>query len=488
MGCMWSGAEFKEEGDDSTAAVASTAAAGLQTRLLLMDNADAHVFIPGFRLPKPATDLTTALQPQQGVNIPSSLVNRLVSLRSRVILAIAAGGSYSMEESASVVSAKLSKRRISQQGSADCSELQKALGDYLPLLLGLTFTEEKVSSAVKFEWSNQEDQKKETALPSALYELLSVLHLLGILALQEANNCLTVKATADGYLPRVTEENKKNAVEILLKAAQFFECALSSVLPQLPDDIKAKLPVDLSEDVLIALEQQALGQGVEIQLGLAIENVKASVAVKRRLACEQVKYWLQAYDCASRVSLEHGWGPKHKLFVKWKLAEAQAAAYYYHGLILDENPGDASHVQALACLQGAQAFLKEGQRTRTKFVNTAPITRVPPSWGAMKYLSEKIPRDTTKKTRASGGNITQHKTPIATPQLPDFPLALKAEAFILPHVDRAWEAVSCYQPNHAPIEKGPTSHMKKLQDVQSLPGFDLRRQPTLTIPKYVRAR
>jgi hypothetical protein len=69
-----------------------------------------------------------------------------------------------------------------------------------------------VSSAVKFEWSNQEDEKKgktqntkETALPSALYELLSVLHLLGILALQEANNCLTAKATADGYLPRVTE-------------------------------------------------------------------------------------------------------------------------------------------------------------------------------------------------------------------------------------------------------------------------------------------
>jgi hypothetical protein len=72
-------------------------------------------------LPKPTTDLTTALQQQQqpqqqGINIPSSLVNRLVSLRSLVILAIAAGGSYSVEESASVVSAKLSKRRISQQG------------------------------------------------------------------------------------------------------------------------------------------------------------------------------------------------------------------------------------------------------------------------------------------------------------------------------------------------------------------------------------
>jgi hypothetical protein len=36
----------------------------------------------------------------------------------------------------------------------------------------------------------------------------------------------------------VVAENKKNAVEILLKAAQYFECALSSVLPQLPDDIK----------------------------------------------------------------------------------------------------------------------------------------------------------------------------------------------------------------------------------------------------------
>jgi hypothetical protein len=52
--------------------------------------------------------------------------------------------------------------------------------------------------------------KQETALPSALYELLSVLHLLGILALQEANDCLTAKATADGYLPRVTEGKKKN--------------------------------------------------------------------------------------------------------------------------------------------------------------------------------------------------------------------------------------------------------------------------------------
>lgn len=34
-----------------------------------------------------------------------------------------------------------------------------------------------------------------------------------------------------------------------------------------------------------------LEQGVDIQLGLAIENTKPTLAVKRRLACEMVKYW-----------------------------------------------------------------------------------------------------------------------------------------------------------------------------------------------------
>jgi hypothetical protein len=85
-------------------------------------------------------------------------------------------------------------------------------------------------------------------------------------------------------------------------------------------------------------------------------------------------------------------------------------------------------------------------------------------------------------------NQKLYRTPIATPQLPNFPLALKAEAFILPPVDRTWEAVSCYQPNDAPVEKGPTSRMKKLQDVQFLHGFDLQQQSTLLVPEYVHAR
>jgi hypothetical protein len=96
---MWSAEEFKE-GDDSLPS------ASAQTKLLLVDNADAYVFIPGFRTPKP-TDLAVALQ---RFNIPSALLNRLVSLRSGVIQAV--GG----EEEA--VSGK-SKKRKSHQGLVD---------------------------------------------------------------------------------------------------------------------------------------------------------------------------------------------------------------------------------------------------------------------------------------------------------------------------------------------------------------------------------
>ena len=32
-------------------------------------------------------------------------------------------------------------------------------------------------------------------------------------------------------------------------------------------------------------------QGVEVQLGFAVDNLKASLAVKRRLSCEHAKVW-----------------------------------------------------------------------------------------------------------------------------------------------------------------------------------------------------
>jgi hypothetical protein len=48
-------------------------------------------------------------------------------------------------------------------------------------------------------------------------------------------------------------------------------------------------------------------QGVDMQLGLAIENPKATLAVKRRLACEMVKYWQQVLP----LSLTYFQGYEH---------------------------------------------------------------------------------------------------------------------------------------------------------------------------------
>ena len=48
-------------------------------------------------------------------------------------------------------------------------------------------------------------RSQETALGSVYYEILSVLHLLGVLALHEANSCLTPRPPQEGFSPKVTE-------------------------------------------------------------------------------------------------------------------------------------------------------------------------------------------------------------------------------------------------------------------------------------------
>ncbi|XP_072074522.1 uncharacterized protein [Arachis hypogaea] len=80
---------------------------------------------------------------------------------------------------------------------------------------------------------------------------------------------------------------------------------------------------------------------------MAIDSTKATLAVKRRLACEMVKCWQQAQDNIMNLPLANDWGEKHILFVKWKYVEAKAAAYYYHGLILDEGNTEKSHGMAV---------------------------------------------------------------------------------------------------------------------------------------------
>jgi hypothetical protein len=64
-------------------------------------------------------------------------------------------------------------------------------------------------------------------------------------------------------------------------------------------------------------------QGFDMQLGLAVDSPRATLAVKRRLACEMVKYWKQIQESIPDLAASDGWGKKHLLFVKWKYVEAK---------------------------------------------------------------------------------------------------------------------------------------------------------------------
>ncbi|KAK6921335.1 hypothetical protein RJ641_015013 [Dillenia turbinata] len=241
---------------------------------------DVYVYVPGLRIPKPL-DFSQSL----GDQLSKNLIERMSALRTRIV--VMAG-----QEAPTITRTR--KRTATQHGGSTLADLQQALEDYLPVLLGLA-----------------------------------------------------------------KDESRRASVDVFLKAAGFLDCAVRHVLPQLPSELRRELPVDLVEGVLRALCLQALGQAIDIQLGMAIDSAKATLAVKRRLACEMVKYWLQAQDNMVNLPLANGWGEKHLLYVKWKYVEAKAAAYYYHGLILDEGNTEKSHGMAVAALQAADELLKE---------------------------------------------------------------------------------------------------------------------------------
>lgn len=53
----------------------------------------------------------------------------------------------------------------------------------------------------------------------------------------------------------------------------------------------------------------------------------------------------------------------------------QAAAYYYHGLILDEGNTEKSHGMAVAALQAADEYLKESKKASEVFNMAPPLSR-----------------------------------------------------------------------------------------------------------------
>lgn len=386
---------------------------------------EVSVFVPGLRIPKPV-DFSQSL----GDHLSKTLVERLSALRTRIV--VMAG-----QEAPTITRTK--RKTATQHGGSTLMDLQQALEDYLPVLLGLVKAGSPLQHMVQFVWVNQEDDSEETAISNAWYEVLSVLHLLAMLSLSQANLLLLPRTSADGYQPKVSEENKRASIEIFIKAAGYLDCAVRQVLPLLPAELRRDLPVDLAEGVLRALCLQALGQGIDIQLGLAIDSTKATLAVKRRLACEMVKYWQQAQDNIMNLPLSNGWGEKHCLFGKWKYIEAKAAAYYYHGLILDEGNTEKSHGMAVAALQAADEYLKESKKASEAFNIGPPLSRNPPLWGTMKYLSEKIPKDTSSKVRINRDLYSHEKIMETAPTLPDFALSLKPEEYQLPQVHVSWD-------------------------------------------------
>ncbi|KAE8667771.1 Endosomal targeting BRO1-like domain-containing protein isoform 3 [Hibiscus syriacus] len=353
---------------------------------------EVSVYVPGLRIPK-QVDFFQSL----GGHLSKTLVEHLAALRTRIV--VMAG-----QEAPTITRTR--RKTATQHGGSTLADLHQALDDYLPVLLGLVTDGSQLKYKVEFIWVNQEDDAEETAMFNAWYEVLSVLHLMAMLSFSQANLLLLPRTSADGYQPKVSEESKRASVDIFLKAAGYLDCAVRHVLPQFPSELRRNLPVDLAEGVLRALCLQALGQGVDIQLGMAIDSTKATLAVKRRLACEMVKYWQQAQDNIMNLPLSNGW--------------------------------EKSHGMAIAALQATDEYFKESKRASEVFNAAHPLSRNPPLWGTMKYLSEKIPTHTSSKVRINRDLYSYEKIMETAPTLPDFALALKPDEYQLPPADPSW--------------------------------------------------
>ncbi|XP_062151695.1 uncharacterized protein LOC133860069 isoform X3 [Alnus glutinosa] len=375
------------------------------------------VFIPSMRIPVQCN----LQRPLRGL-IPKDLADRLSCIRNQIVLVA--------EDTALA-------------GGSAIPELRQTLEEYLSVLTGLTKKEYGIEGLVEFKWKNLEDGRhQETCVASSWFELLSVVHLMATLTLSEADSLMIPKDHSGSGIRVVSSDCKRDAVDLLLKAAGYLEFCVRDVLVRIPPVIKERLPEDLQDGVLEAISIQALGQGTEIQLGLAVECQKATLSVKRRLACEQLSYFSQAYHCLSGGDMDtnNGCGKKHLWFIKWKFLEAKAAAYYYHGLILDKGNEPSFHVSAVCCFLAAEQLLSESKKACLSFSLAAPVTRAPPLWGSMKHLHQKIPEVASRKSQMYGYLLEQEKALQALPDLPDFQLSLRPDDYQPPEIDPAWDS------------------------------------------------
>ncbi|XP_050382923.1 uncharacterized protein LOC126799715 isoform X2 [Argentina anserina] len=373
------------------------------------------VFVPSTRIPA-QSDLQKRLR---GL-VPKDVVDRLSSLRNQIV--------FVAEDT---------------DGSA-IPELYRGLEEYLSLLIGLTKKEYGLEGLVEFKWRSLEDGKQQEAsscVANSWFEVLCVVHMMAMLALSEADTLMIPKDHSGSSIRTVSSDCKREAVDLLLKATGYLEFCVRDVLVHIPPDIKKSFPKDLQDGVLEAISFQTLGQGTEIQLGLAVDCQKATLSVKRRLACEQLSYFSQAYHCLSGCDhINGGYGKKHMWFIKWKFLESKAAAYYFHGLMVDKGTEPSCHVSAVCCFLAAEEILSESKKACFTFCLAAPVTRAAPLWGAMKHLHQKIPEVAARKSQMYGYLLEQEKVLQALPDLPEFQLSLRPDDYQLPDIDSAWES------------------------------------------------
>ncbi|KAJ8433203.1 hypothetical protein Cgig2_004335 [Carnegiea gigantea] len=259
-------------------------------------------------------------------------------------------------------------------------EIKQALEEYLSVLLGLTKKEYAAQESVQFKWRYLDDGRQVSSVLSSWFEVLCVVYTLAVLTLIEANMLLIPKQYAG------------------------------------------------SSDTI----------GTELQLGLALENQKATLSVKRRLACEQLTYFTQAHYALCGEKTNEGDVGKQSLFIRYKFLEAKAAAYFYHGLILDKSNEPFSHINAICCLRAAEDVLFESKKACLNFCLGRPVTRAPLLWGPMKHFHQKIPDTASKKFQMYGCLLDQEKGLQPPPELPEFQLSLRPDDYELPAVDLAW--------------------------------------------------
>ncbi|KAK6928581.1 hypothetical protein RJ641_007172 [Dillenia turbinata] len=324
-------------------------------------------------------------------------------------------------------------------GSADV-ELQRMLEEYLPLVLGFTKKELGLLEFVEFKWRSLEERRQARSLlnhslnlveqqiiiPNSWFEVLSVVHMMAMLTLSEANSLLIPKDQDGSGEKIVSSDCMKSAIDLMLKASGLLEFCVEEVLIHLPPDILKMVPQDLCKELLKAISVQALGQN-------------ATLSVKRRLACEEVSYFEQAHFCLSGCNPINPYLKKHLQFIQWKYLEAKAAAYYYHGLILDKGSEPSCHISAVCCFLAADELLSNSKKTCLSFCLAVPVTRVPPPWGIMKHLHKKIPEIASRKLQMYGYLLDQEKGLKTLPDLPEFQQSLRPDEYELPAMDPAWD-------------------------------------------------